>query len=93
MTKHIQKAAEGNEVLLTCQSEGYPESSVIWQDAHLQTIEARTIAAPTPDQLFKVTSEIRVPSSERNNYTCTFKDGHSATFHIPGIYLLTFLQD
>lgn len=83
VTKHIQKAAEGNEVLLTCQSEGYPESSVIWQDAHLQTIEARTIAAPTPDQLFKVTSEIRVPSSERNNYTCTFKDGHSATFHIP----------
>uniref|UniRef100_A0A671XT48 Uncharacterized protein n=1 Tax=Sparus aurata TaxID=8175 RepID=A0A671XT48_SPAAU len=79
VTKHIQKAAEGNEVLLTCQSEGYPESSVIWQDAHLQTIEARTIAAPTPDQLFKVTSEIRVPSSERNNYTCTFKDGHSAT--------------
>ncbi|XP_073333985.1 uncharacterized protein [Pagrus major] len=83
VTKHIQKAAEGNEVLLTCQSEGYPESSVRWQDAHLQGINATTTAVPTPDQLFKVTSEIRIRSSDRNNYTCIFKDGHSATFHIP----------
>lgn len=93
MTKHIQKAAEGNEVLLTCQSEGYPESSVTWQDAHLKTFDASTTAVLTPDKLFKVTSELRVQSSERNNYTCTFKDGHSATFHIPGIYLLTLLQE
>ncbi|XP_036972161.1 uncharacterized protein LOC119029453 isoform X2 [Acanthopagrus latus] len=83
VTKHIQKAAEGNEVLLTCQSEGYPESSVTWQDAHLKTFDASTTAVLTPDKLFKVTSELRVQSSERNNYTCTFKDGHSATFHIP----------
>lgn len=85
MTKHIRKAAEGDEVLLTCQSEGYPVSSVLWQDGHRRTISPNTTVASTPDQLFKVTSEIRVRSSDKNNYTCNFtNDGYSATFHIPG---------
>ncbi|KAM9338166.1 uncharacterized protein ABDE67_017725 [Symphorus nematophorus] len=83
VTKHIQKVAEGDEVLLTCQSEGYPYSSVMWIDGHLQRINSSTTAVPTPDQLFNVTSEIRVPSSDKNNYTCRFtNDGYSATFHI-----------
>lgn len=93
MTKHLQKAAEGDEVLLTCQSEGYPESSVTWQDGHQQGIDPirPTTAVSTPDQLFKVTSHIRVPSSEKSNYTCSFtNDGYSATFHIPGESLFPF---
>lgn len=85
MTKTIRKAAERDEVLLTCQSEGYPSSSVMWWDGHLRTVTPNTTVASTPDQLFKVTSEIRVRLSDKNNYTCNFtNDGYSATFHIPG---------
>lgn len=77
-------------MLLSCESEGYPESSVTWQDGHLQRIDPSTTAVSTPEQLFKVTSEIRVPSLDKNNYTCSFtNDGISATFHIPGEYLLS----
>ncbi|XP_076613405.1 butyrophilin subfamily 2 member A2-like isoform X2 [Chaetodon auriga] len=83
-TKHIEKSAGKDEVLLTCQSKGYPESSVRWQDGHLLRINASTTVVSTPDQLFKVTSEIRVQASDKNNYTCSFtNDGYSATFHIP----------
>lgn len=84
VTKSIQKAAEGDEVLLTCQSEGYPNSPVTWKDANQKSISSNTTATSTPDQLVKVTSEIRVRSADKNNYTCNFtKDGYSATFHIP----------
>ncbi|XP_051268928.1 butyrophilin subfamily 1 member A1 isoform X1 [Dicentrarchus labrax] len=83
-TKRIEKTAEGDEVLLSCQSEGYPKSSVMWQDGQLRNIDPSTTVVSTPDQLFKVTSVIRVQSSDKNNYTCSFtKDGYSATFHIP----------
>ncbi|XP_044030586.1 CD276 antigen-like [Siniperca chuatsi] len=82
VTKHIQKTAEGDEVLLTCQSEGYPESSVTWQDGNLRNLNPNTTAVSTADQLFKVTSQIHVRSSDKSNYTCYF-NGHSATFHIP----------
>ncbi|XP_034752640.1 butyrophilin subfamily 2 member A2-like isoform X2 [Etheostoma cragini] len=84
VTKHIRKAAEGDDVLLTCQSKGYPRSSVMWQDGHQRKLSSNTTAILTPDQLFKVTSEIRVSSSDKNNYTCIFaNDVYSATFHIP----------
>ncbi|XP_054468529.1 programmed cell death 1 ligand 1-like [Anoplopoma fimbria] len=84
VTKRIHKAAEGDEVLLTCQSQGYPESSVTWQDGHLQRLNSTTTAVSTADQLFTVTSQIRIRSSDRNNYTCFFtNDGISETFHIP----------
>uniref|UniRef100_A0A3Q4BZR1 Ig-like domain-containing protein n=1 Tax=Mola mola TaxID=94237 RepID=A0A3Q4BZR1_MOLML len=84
VTKHFRKAAKGDELLLSCESEGYPESSVTWQDGHLQRIDPSTTAVSTPEQLFKVTSEIHVPSWDKNNYTCSFtNDGISATFHIP----------
>ncbi|KAG7499659.1 programmed cell death 1 ligand 1-like [Solea senegalensis] len=84
VTKHIEKAAEGDDLLLTCQSEGYPQSTVVWKDGRQRTLVPNTTAASTSDQLFKVTSQIRVSSSDKNNYTCVFtKDGHSATFHLP----------
>lgn len=91
--KSIEKAAEGDKVLLTCQSEGYPITSVVWQDGHLHTITSNTSAVLTPDRLFEVTSQILVSSSDENNYTCHFtNDGHSATFYIPGktLFLLPF---
>ena len=86
MTKVIEKAAE-DELVLTCQSEGYPESSVTWHDGDQWRLDANTTAESTPDQLVKVTSQIRVRSTDKNNYTCTFNGGSSATFHIPGTFL------
>uniref|UniRef100_A0A8C2XGL8 Uncharacterized protein n=2 Tax=Cyclopterus lumpus TaxID=8103 RepID=A0A8C2XGL8_CYCLU len=84
VTKHIQKAAEEDEVLLSCQSQGYPESSVGWQEGRRRRLDPNTTAASSADQLFTVTSQIRVRSSDKNNYTCFFtNDGNSATFHIP----------
>ncbi|XP_068191443.1 programmed cell death 1 ligand 1-like [Antennarius striatus] len=83
VTKRIEKTADGEELLLTCQSEGNPESSVTWHNRRLQTVNSSTTSVLTPGQLFKVTSQIRVPSSD-NSYTCTFTyDGYSAIFHIP----------
>nr|XP_033501881.1 programmed cell death 1 ligand 1-like isoform X1 [Epinephelus lanceolatus] len=84
VTKHIQKVEEGDEVLLTCQSEGYPRSPVTWQDGHRRSITSNSTDKSSPNQLFKVTSQIRVKSSDKNNYTCTFMNGgYSATFDIP----------
>ncbi|KAM9734837.1 uncharacterized protein ACNS7B_014290 isoform 1-T2 [Menidia menidia] len=84
VVRRIERTQNGDEVLLTCQSEGYPRSSVVWSDGHAQTHRANTTTVKTPDQLFKITSQIQVSSSKTNNYTCSFtSDGHSATFHIP----------
>lgn len=88
ISKHLEKTAEGDEVLLTCQAEGYPESSVEWQDGRSQRHSPSTTATTTPDDRFKITSQIKVSRSEKNNYTCSFaNDATSATFHIPGIFL------
>uniref|UniRef100_A0A3Q1E9Z9 Uncharacterized LOC110958732 n=1 Tax=Acanthochromis polyacanthus TaxID=80966 RepID=A0A3Q1E9Z9_9TELE len=86
VTKHIEEAAEAGDVILTCQSEGFPQSSVAWQVGHQRTHNpSNTSVSETPDGLLKITTQIQVSSSERNNYTCNFtKDGSSATFHIPG---------
>lgn len=95
--KRIKKAPEGGQVLLSCEAEGYPGTSVVWQGAHLQNLRPNTTSVSTPDELFKVISQIRVSSSDRNNYTCSFSnDGYNATFHIPGKYELffkTFFKD
>ncbi|XP_060929892.1 uncharacterized protein LOC133004128 [Limanda limanda] len=84
VTKRIEKTAEGHQVLLTCQSEGYPESSVVWQDGRRQGIKPNTTAVLTANQLFTVTSQIRVNARDKNNYTCNFtNDALFATFQVP----------
>uniref|UniRef100_UPI0037E86C46 programmed cell death 1 ligand 1-like n=1 Tax=Semicossyphus pulcher TaxID=241346 RepID=UPI0037E86C46 len=80
----IQKAEEGDKVVLTCQSEGYPLTSVTWKNGKMQEINSDTDFVQTTDQLLKVTSYIRVSSSDKNNYTCSFSnDGYSRTFQVP----------
>ncbi|XP_062269526.1 uncharacterized protein LOC133975561 [Platichthys flesus] len=84
VTKCIEKIAGGEEVLLTCQSEGYPESPVAWQDGRLQGLKPNTTAVPTANHLFNVTSRIRVSARDKNNYTCNFtNDARYATFRVP----------
>ncbi|XP_072228394.1 uncharacterized protein [Leuresthes tenuis] len=84
VNKRIETTPNGDMVLLICQSEGYPKTSVGWSDGHMQRHSPNTTTVTTPDQLFKITSQIQVSSSEKNNYTCNFtSDGNFATFHIP----------
>lgn len=85
VTKSISKSAAGGELVLSCQSEGYPVSAVAWEDAHGQKLNATTAVVTTADQLFRITTQVRVGSSQKNNYTCSFhSNGSSATFLIPG---------
>lgn len=85
VTKRLQKVDPGDEVLLSCQADGYPESSVLWWDGHGRPLNASsTSAAVTPQQLFTVTSQIRVRFHDDSNYTCGFSGGYSATFVLPG---------
>ncbi|XP_061822030.1 programmed cell death 1 ligand 1-like isoform X2 [Nerophis lumbriciformis] len=84
VSKHIRKSAEGAELVLSCQSEGYPESAVSWQDGGRRDLAANTTVRPTQERLFRVSSQIRVTSLQENNYTCSFDEGgSSATFLIP----------
>lgn len=84
VTKKVERTAE-NKVLLTCQSEGYPKSAVMWTDGSRQSQQhPNTSVVSTPEQLFKITSQILVSASEENNYTCSFSGETSATFNIPG---------
>ncbi|XP_008422256.1 programmed cell death 1 ligand 1 isoform X1 [Poecilia reticulata] len=84
ISKRIERTAQGDKVVLTCQSEGYPMSPVVWQDERLQSYISNTTTTTTPDGLIKVVSQIEVSSSEKTKYTCNFtKDHSSATFHIP----------
>ncbi|TMS08017.1 Programmed cell death 1 ligand 1 [Larimichthys crocea] len=74
---------------LICQSKGYPDTSVTWLDGQQRKLNSSLTVTITPDQLYIVTSEIRVRSSVKNNYTCRFTtDGSSATFHIPDEILI-----
>ncbi|XP_075900938.1 programmed cell death 1 ligand 2-like isoform X2 [Nelusetta ayraudi] len=85
VSKHLQKAADGEQLLLTCQSEGHPRTAAMWRDGHAQAINSNTSFELTPQQLFRASSQIHVSSALRNNYTCSFPHGgNSATFHITG---------
>lgn len=86
VSKHIQRAADGAGLLLTCQSKGYPGTAVVWRDAQLHNLNSNTSSVSMPDQRVQVTSQLLVSSSDQNNnYTCNFTaDGVSATFHLPG---------
>ncbi|XP_061555448.1 programmed cell death 1 ligand 1-like isoform X3 [Phycodurus eques] len=86
VTKNISKSARGGELVLSCQSEGYPLSTVTWEDAHRRDLNASAAVVLTEDRLFRITTQIRVASSQRNNYTCSFdSSGSSSTFLIPGL--------
>lgn len=85
VSRHLQKAGEGEQLLLTCQSEGHPKTSAVWWDGRGQAINSSTSFESMPQQLYRASSQIRVPSALRNNYTCSFPHGGgSVTFHIPG---------
>ncbi|XP_077398542.1 programmed cell death 1 ligand 1-like isoform X2 [Vanacampus margaritifer] len=84
ITKYISKSESEDELVLSCQSEGYPVTTVVWEDGHGQNLNASTAFVSTVDHLFRIITQIRVASSQKNNYTCRFESSDSsATFLIP----------
>ncbi|XP_068508871.1 programmed cell death 1 ligand 1 isoform X5 [Syngnathus scovelli] len=84
VTKTISKTVTGGKLVLTCQSEGYPMSTVAWEDGHGRKLNASTSVVTTEEGLYRITSGIQVGSSQKNNYTCRFDSrSSSATFLIP----------
>ncbi|KAG7477045.1 hypothetical protein MATL_G00089390 [Megalops atlanticus] len=87
INKSVRRSGR-DEVELLCQSQGYPQASVVWTDGRGRNLteEANTTAVISSDQLFHVTSGITVRTSN-NTYTCAFVKeglmGQSVTFHIP----------
>ena len=80
----------GGELELGCQSVGYPQASVTWRDGTFRELPSNVTSVRTPEQLFQVTSKLKVQSSDMNNYTCVFEERsmqitRSAIFNIPGM--------
>ncbi|XP_056370201.1 programmed cell death 1 ligand 1-like isoform X1 [Oenanthe melanoleuca] len=78
-----------NEWKLTCQSEGYPEAEVIWQNRNHEdlTDKASTRFETGSDQLYRVTSTLTIKSGIDEVFYCIFwnKELHentSAILHI-----------
>uniref|UniRef100_A0A8C5X3U4 Ig-like domain-containing protein n=1 Tax=Malurus cyaneus samueli TaxID=2593467 RepID=A0A8C5X3U4_9PASS len=63
-----------NEWKLTCQSEGYPEAEVIWQNRDYEDLsdKANTRYESGSDQLYLVTSTLTIKSGIDEIFYCTF---------------------
>ncbi|NWV62640.1 PD1L1 protein, partial [Malurus elegans] len=63
-----------NEWKLTCQSEGYPEAEVIWQNRDYEDLsdKANTRYESGSDQLYLVTSTLTIKSGIDETFYCTF---------------------
>ncbi|NXC07680.1 PD1L1 protein, partial [Orthonyx spaldingii] len=63
-----------NEWKLTCQSEGYPEAEVIWQNRDYEdlTDKANTRYETGRDQLYRVTSTLTIKSGINETFYCVF---------------------
>ncbi|XP_042309496.1 programmed cell death 1 ligand 2-like isoform X2 [Sceloporus undulatus] len=70
---NFQERKEEEDLILTCQSEGYPLAEVSWhnENANLST-SAVTTYQLTDDGLFSITSTLRVKSFINGNYSCVF---------------------
>uniref|UniRef100_A0A8C5TRP5 Ig-like domain-containing protein n=1 Tax=Malurus cyaneus samueli TaxID=2593467 RepID=A0A8C5TRP5_9PASS len=80
-----------NEWKLTCQSEGYPEAEVIWQNRDYEDLsdKANTRYESGSDQLYLVTSTLTIKSGIDEIFYCTFwnkelQENTSAILHIAG---------
>nr|XP_020666049.1 programmed cell death 1 ligand 2 [Pogona vitticeps] len=70
----LQEQREDNNLVLTCESEGYPLAEVSWYDENNQNVSmfAVTTQKLTTDGVFNITSTLRVKSNIPGNYTCVF---------------------
>uniref|UniRef100_H3ABM5 Programmed cell death 1 ligand 2 n=1 Tax=Latimeria chalumnae TaxID=7897 RepID=H3ABM5_LATCH len=89
--KETHRDGEDTQIVLTCQSEGYPLAAVLWQaDTNYNlSISGNTTHLLTPDGLFHVTSVLELTSKEYYNYSCIFwneelNENTSAVFYVSG---------
>ncbi|XP_054666961.1 programmed cell death 1 ligand 1 isoform X5 [Grus americana] len=78
-----------NEWKLTCQSEGYPQAEVIWQNGEYEdlTDKSSTSYETGSDQLYRVTSTLTIKSRIDEIFYCIFwnkelQENTSAILHI-----------
>uniref|UniRef100_A0A8C6UFI2 Ig-like domain-containing protein n=1 Tax=Neogobius melanostomus TaxID=47308 RepID=A0A8C6UFI2_9GOBI len=64
--KRIEKVPGREELMLTCQSEGFPQPEVMWHN-NGQQLKSKpiTTTATTEDQLLEITTQINVTSLEK----------------------------
>ncbi|NXP56351.1 PD1L1 protein, partial [Heliornis fulica] len=73
ITKGIMSTGD-NEWKLTCQSDGYPQAAVIWQNGEFEDVtdKASTSYETGSDQLYRVTSTLRIKSRIEEIFSCIF---------------------
>ncbi|KAM6170108.1 programmed cell death 1 ligand 1 [Rhynchocyon petersi] len=75
---------------LTCQAKGYPEAEVIWTSRDHHVLKGKTIITKEKEEeLFNVTSMLRVNASAQEIFYCTFRragieENTTAELVIPG---------
>ncbi|XP_028911635.1 programmed cell death 1 ligand 1 [Ornithorhynchus anatinus] len=62
------------EYEMTCQSEGYPEASVIWKNNYHEDLSDKAITNSSrgPDMLFNVTSTLGINATVNDTFYCFF---------------------
>ncbi|XP_067399171.1 programmed cell death 1 ligand 2-like isoform X2 [Emydura macquarii macquarii] len=82
----IMSELEEEELILTCQSEGFPLAEVFWQnEKNLKVnVSVNTTYTLTTDGLYNVTSSLMFKPNASENYSCTFwnKELNEETSHI-----------
>ncbi|XP_006863902.1 PREDICTED: programmed cell death 1 ligand 1 [Chrysochloris asiatica] len=58
---------------LTCQAEGYPEAEVIWTSSDHQVLRGQTTITKREEELFNVTSTLRINTTANEVFRCTFQ--------------------
>ncbi|KAM9213193.1 programmed cell death 1 ligand 1-like isoform 1-T2 [Leptosomus discolor] len=88
VTQRVVSAGD-NAWKLTCQSEGYPQAEVIWQNRQYEdlTDKANTSYETGSDQLYRVTSTLTIKSRIDETFYCIFwnkelQENTSASLHI-----------
>ncbi|KAM9641329.1 programmed cell death 1 ligand 2 isoform 1-T2 [Trichechus inunguis] len=66
---HVLRVPGTGEVELTCQAEGYPLAEVSWPDV---SVPANTSHTKTPENLYQVTSVLRLKPHPGQNFSCVF---------------------
>ncbi|XP_007944529.1 programmed cell death 1 ligand 2 [Orycteropus afer afer] len=66
---HVLKVPGADEVELSCQADGYPLAEVTWPNIN---IPANTSHTKTPEDLYQVTSVLRLKPQPGQNFTCVF---------------------
>ncbi|XP_066472846.1 programmed cell death 1 ligand 2-like [Tiliqua scincoides] len=71
---NLQEIGEDEDLILTCQSEGYPLAEVVWYSEKNPNVSmpANTTYELTKDGLFNITSILKLQPRIAGNYSCVF---------------------